>query len=128
MPDAQARKRSGRPATSTSRIQVGSLASSAPSTAGCQDTPRSRAGADIHLGHWEIDCYWPEHELALELDGRPYHTVIEDIERDNRKNTWLQAHGIRILRVTDSRWRRDRKGVHHDLTTLLALGATPRAA
>ena len=83
---------------------------------------------NIHLGHWEIDCYWPEHELALELDGRPYHTVIEDIERDNRKNTWLQAHGIRILRVTDSRWRRDKKGVHHDLTTLLALAEARRAA
>ena len=68
------------------------------------------------------------HDVALELDGRPYHTVVEDIERDNRKNTWLQANGIRILRVTDSRWRRDRKGVHQDLTTLLALGEATRAA
>jgi len=49
-------------------------------------------------------------------------------KRDNRKNTWLQAHGIRILRVTDSRWRRDKKGVHHDLTTLLALAEVTRAA
>ena len=83
---------------------------------------------NIHLGPWEIDCFWPAHELALELDGRPYHTVIRDIERDRRKDAWLQAQRIRILRVTGSRWKRDRKGVHDDLTTLLALGVAKRAA
>jgi hypothetical protein len=76
---------------------------------------------NIHLGPWEIDCYWPDHRLVLELDGRPYHTVIEDIERDNRKNTWLQANGLRFLRITDSRFKRDKRGVHQDLTTMLAL-------
>jgi len=83
---------------------------------------------NIYLGPWEIDCYWQEHCLALELDGRPYHTIIEDIERDRRKDAWLQIHGIRILRVTDARWKRDKAGVQDDLTTLLALGATTRAA
>ena len=77
---------------------------------------------NLRLGPWEIDCYWPEHELALELDGRPYHTVIDDIERDRRKDAWLQRHGIRILRVTDSRFRRDKPGVYRDLTALLAVG------
>jgi hypothetical protein len=79
---------------------------------------------NIKLGFWEIDCYWPDHDLALELDGRPYHTVIEDIERDRRKDAWLQANGKRIMRVTDSRFKRDKPGVHRDLTTLLALSAT----
>jgi hypothetical protein len=83
---------------------------------------------NIYLGPWEIDCYWPAHQLALELDGRPFHTVIKDIERDRRKDAWLQAHGIRILRVTDARWKRDKAGVQHDLTTLLALGEATRAA
>jgi hypothetical protein len=82
---------------------------------------------NVHLGPWEIDCFWPDHELVLELDGRPYHTVIEDIERDHRKNTWLQAHNLRFLRVTDSRFKRDKSGVHRDLTTLLALASLPGA-
>jgi hypothetical protein len=76
---------------------------------------------NIYLGPWEIDCYWPEHQLALELDGRPFHTVIKDIERDRRKDAWLQAHSVRILRVTGARWKRDKAGVQDDLTTLLAL-------
>ncbi|HEX3802119.1 MAG TPA: type IV toxin-antitoxin system AbiEi family antitoxin domain-containing protein [Solirubrobacteraceae bacterium] len=86
---------------------------------------------NVKLGPWELDCYWPEHQLALELDGRPYHTVINDIERDRRKDTWLQAHNIRILRVTDTRWKHDRPGVHHDLSTMLALASErgqPQAA
>ncbi len=78
---------------------------------------------NIHLGPWEIDCYWPDQILALELDGRPYHTVIEDIERDRRKDTWLQARGNRFIRVTDSRFKRDKTGVYRDLTALLALAA-----
>lgn len=77
---------------------------------------------NIRLGFWEIDCYWPEHRLALELDGRPYHTVVEDIERDRRKDAWLQLHGNLILRVTDSRFKRDKPGVHRDLLAMLALG------
>lgn len=73
-------------------------------------------------GRWELDCYWPEHQLVLELDGRPYHIVAKDIERDRRKDAWLQIHGLRVLRVTDLRWKVDRGGVHGDLMALLALG------
>jgi hypothetical protein len=79
---------------------------------------------NLHLGPWEIDCYWPAHGLVLELDGRPYHSVVEDMDRDNRKNIWLQAHGLRFLRVTDTRFKRDKRGVHQDLTTLLAPRST----
>jgi hypothetical protein len=78
---------------------------------------------NIHLGPWEIDCYWPEQGLALELDGRPYHTVVDEIERDNRKDIWLQANGKLILRVTDSRFRRDKPDVYRDLKAMLAVGA-----
>jgi hypothetical protein len=74
-------------------------------------------------GRWELDCLWREQRLALELDGRPYHITIRDIERDRRKDAWLQRHGLRVLRVTDLRWRIDRSGVHSDLMALLALGA-----
>ncbi len=78
---------------------------------------------NVRLGPWEIDCYWPQHQLVLELDGRAYHTVVEEIERDRRKDAWLQAHGKRILRVTDTRFRVDKTGVHRDLSVLLALAS-----
>lgn len=81
---------------------------------------------DIHLGPWEIDCYWPDQGVVLELDGRPYHTVVEDMDRDRRKDVWLQLHGLLLMRVTDSRFKRDKGGVHRDLMALLALGGSRR--
>jgi hypothetical protein len=76
---------------------------------------------NIHLGGWEIDCYWPTQRLALELDGRSYHIAAQDFERDRLKDATLQRNGIAILRVTYARWKSDRAGVYDDLTTMLAL-------
>lgn len=76
---------------------------------------------NVFLGPWELDCFWPDRGLALELDGRPYHVLIEEIERDHAKDAWLQVRAIRILRVTDSRFDRDRRGVYRDLATMLGL-------
>jgi len=73
-------------------------------------------------GRWELDCYWPEYGLVLELDGRSYHITAQDFERDRVKDAWLQREGLRILRVTGERWNQDRAGVHSDLMAFLALG------
>jgi hypothetical protein len=70
---------------------------------------------DIHLGPWEIDCYWPHRQLAIELDGRSYHAALEDFERDRRKDAWLQRRGIRILRITKKRFNNDRASVLDDV-------------
>jgi hypothetical protein len=77
---------------------------------------------NVRLGRWELDCYWPEYGLVLELDGRPYHIAAQDFERDRLKDAWLQREGLRVLRVTGTRWDGDRAGVHSDLMALLALG------
>jgi len=86
---------------------------------------------NIKLGPWEIDCYWPDYQLALELDGRDYHVMVEEMDRDRRKDTWLQLQGLRIMRVTDRRWKLHRDEVHQDLLAMLALGrpsSTPARA
>ena len=77
---------------------------------------------NVRLGRFELDCYWPEYELVLELDGRPYHIAAQDFERDRFKDAWLQREGLRVLRVTGARWENDRVGVHSDLMAFLALG------
>jgi very-short-patch-repair endonuclease len=70
-------------------------------------------------GRWEIDFYWPAHSLAVELDGRPYHLLPADQERDRIKDVWLQRHAISIVRVTEFRFAHDLPGilgdVHHFL-------------
>ncbi|HWE08630.1 MAG TPA: hypothetical protein VG325_04715 [Solirubrobacteraceae bacterium] len=77
---------------------------------------------NVHIDGWEVDCWWPEQKVVLELDGRPYHVAVTDMERDRIKDTKLQRNGIKPMRVTDARWEHDRRGVHDDLMSLLELG------
>ena len=79
---------------------------------------------NVRLGdRWEIDFFWPAHHLAVETDGSPFHRTPDDLERDHRKDTWLQRHAIRAMRVSDFRFAYDRAGIHDDLRALLALVA-----
>lgn len=77
---------------------------------------------NVHIDIWEIDCWWPAQRVALELDGRDYHTAVQEMERDRVKDTKLQLMRIKPMRVTDVRWELDRAGVHADLMALLELG------
>jgi hypothetical protein len=78
---------------------------------------------NVHIDGWEIGCYWPEQRLAVELDGRPYHIVAKELERDRLKDAKLLKVGIRVLRITDSRFELDPLGALGDL--LAALGLSP---
>lgn len=64
---------------------------------------------------WEIDFWWPEQRLAVELDGTPYHSLPDDLERDRIKDIWLQRHRIHIVRVTDFRFAHDRGSILEDI-------------
>jgi hypothetical protein len=70
---------------------------------------------NIHLGIWEIDRFWPEHKLAVELDGRPYHIAVTDMERDRIKDAELQRLGVTPLRFTDFRVEHDVPGILRDV-------------
>lgn len=80
---------------------------------------------NIHLHGWEIDCYWPEQRLAVELDGRPYHLAVKDIERDRLKDAKLLKVGIRVLRITDNRFEYDARDALEDVLAALGLGSSP---
>ncbi len=76
---------------------------------------------NIHIGHWEIDCFWPEHNLAVELDGRPYHIAVKDMERDRIKDASLLRRGITPLRFSDFRVEHDVRGIMGDLHHFLGI-------
>jgi very-short-patch-repair endonuclease len=73
---------------------------------------------NVIIDGWEIDCYWPHARLAVELDGRPYHTAVKDSERDKLKDAKLLRLGIRTMRITDVRFRVDAQGILADLRSL----------
>ena len=70
---------------------------------------------NVHIGIWEIDRYWPEHHLAVELDGRAYHIAVKDMERDRTKDAALQKLGVTPLRFTDFRVEHDVPGILGDV-------------
>jgi hypothetical protein len=74
---------------------------------------------------WELDFFWPEHRLVLEIDGEPYHLTPDELERDRLKDTYLQRRDIKVIRVTGFRFDHDRSGILEDL---LALTKRARAA
>ncbi|MGH2872511.1 MAG: DUF559 domain-containing protein [Solirubrobacteraceae bacterium] len=76
---------------------------------------------NVRLDVWEIDRLWPEHRLAVELDGRPYHVAVVDMERDRVKDAALQKLGLIPLRFTDFRMEHDQAGVLADLRHFLGL-------
>ena len=59
--------------------------------------------ANVRVGRYEVDFYWPEHGLIVELDGYAFHSSRGAFERDRRKDGELGAQGHRVMRVT---WRR----------------------
>jgi very-short-patch-repair endonuclease len=76
---------------------------------------------NVHLGGWELDRFWPDHNLVVELDGRPYHIAASDMERDRLKDISLQRLGLTPLRFTDFRVEHDQRGVLRDLRHFLSL-------
>jgi len=51
------------------------------------------------VGKYVIDIAFPKHRLAVEADGIYWHSLPENIERDNRKDNFLTETGWKTLRL-----------------------------
>jgi very-short-patch-repair endonuclease len=60
--------------------------------------PRPRANARIH-GR-EVDLLFPDHGLAVEIDGYTFHRQRPAFEADRSRDAALAARGITVLRFT----------------------------
>ena len=49
---------------------------------------------------YEVDLYWPEHHLVVEVDGYGFHGTRQAFERDAARDADLDDVDIRVLRVT----------------------------
>lgn len=59
-----------------------------------------RAETNVVVAGWELDCWWPAHRLAVELDGWRFHRTRRSFEADHDRDLSLRAHGIHVLRLT----------------------------
>jgi very-short-patch-repair endonuclease len=49
---------------------------------------------------FEVDFYWPDAGLLVEIDGYPWHSTKSAFERDHRKDAALRAKRIDVARFT----------------------------
>jgi very-short-patch-repair endonuclease len=88
-----------------------------------RDLPLPEVNVLVH-GHL-VDCWWPEAQVVVELDSRKWHEHWDARERDLARDSTLQRHGVRAIRVTDRRLKGGPDELEADLTSLLrAPGAT----
>jgi very-short-patch-repair endonuclease len=62
-----------------------------------------RPHANVTVGPYRLDLFWPDLGVAIEIDGRAYHSSDPRFEGDRQKDNWLRARGIEVIRLT---WRR----------------------
>jgi very-short-patch-repair endonuclease len=56
----------------------------------------------IHIAGYELDFYWADARLAVEVDGHAFHKTRRAFQEDRTRDRRLAAEGIQVARVT---WR-----------------------
>jgi very-short-patch-repair endonuclease len=64
-------------------------------------------GYDFHrqkpIGDFIVDFFCPKLMLAIEIDGESHR---DKAQYDRERQTWLEGHGIKFLRLDDEQLRR----------------------
>ena len=76
---------------------------------------------NARVGHWSLDFYWPEHRLAVEIDGVDFHSSRVNIERDHRKDLEMRKLGIDVMRFVGRQVKREPELVLATIARELAL-------
>ncbi len=66
----------------------------------CADQSLPAPQFNLNVAGYEIDAFWPEAKLAVEVDGARTHHTRHAFHADRRRDRVLATHGIQSLRVT----------------------------
>jgi very-short-patch-repair endonuclease len=78
--------------------------------------------ANTRVHGYEVDFYWPDAELVVEIDGYDAHSGRLAFERDRVKHATLIAKGLRVVPITGRRVRHEPERVLSDVAAALARG------
>jgi hypothetical protein len=81
-----------------------------------------RPQANVVVEGFEVDAYWPELRLIVEIDSYAYHRTPAAFERDRRRDVRVTLAGYAVLRFTDRQLTREPESV----VTSLARAASVR--
>jgi very-short-patch-repair endonuclease len=66
---------------------------------------------NVHLNGYEVDFFWREQNVVVEVDGYTYHATRGAFERDRAKDATMIAAGIQVMRITWLQMERERLAV-----------------
>ncbi len=66
-----------------------------------RDTDRPTFRRQHPVGPYVLDFYCASSRLCIEIDGAS-HSMGDRPERDERRDAWLRAHGIEVVRIAAS--------------------------
>jgi very-short-patch-repair endonuclease len=75
--------------------------------------------------HGRVDCWYPDAQVIVELDGRRFHARLAAFERDRRRDQAALKHGIETLRFTHHQLVDDPAWVIDVLRSVLARRCNP---
>lgn len=52
------------------------------------------------LHGFEVDAYFPQHGVIVELDGWDFHSSQHSFQSDREQDATLLAHGVVTIRIT----------------------------
>jgi hypothetical protein len=70
----------------------------------------------------EVDAYWADHGLVVEMDGDAGHSSRAQRRKDRSKEVKLRAHGLRVVRYDWALLHAEPEAMHADLLAQLAAG------
>lgn len=68
-----------------------------------EDLLEAQIKVEYPIKKYSIDIYFPKHQLAIEIDGFPFHNHEDTIKRDLKKETLCKDQKILLLRLRDKR-------------------------
>jgi very-short-patch-repair endonuclease len=81
------------------------------------DLPAPLTNVEV-LGH-EVDAFWPDRRLIVEMDGWAFHSHRAAFERDRERDAARQAAGYRVIRLTHRQLKSEAPRVAAQLRALL---------
>lgn len=55
---------------------------------------------NVVVGGMEVDCFWRDRSLAVELDSFRYHRSPMSLERDKERTLRLEELGMKVIRLS----------------------------
>lgn len=67
------------------------------------------------LGGLELDIYYPDYSVGIEYQGNYWHSLPENVIRDDIKRGLCENKGIKLIEVWDDEFLKDTNNVYNKI-------------